>query len=115
MKKFKNVVLYILAAVFMIVAKGVKHVNTKSVERIVNKSTQVTEKIVHKTAANANWKLGGFQATRNITRSNAKTPSNIRTSSCIICNGTGRIRNSNGYIYSCSRCNGTGRIFIKSK
>ena len=71
MKKIKNVLLF-LVAVFIIVAKGVKHVNTKSVERIVNKSTQVTEKIVHETAANANWKLGGIQTVRSVTRSNAK-------------------------------------------
>lgn len=31
MKKIKNVLLYILVAVFIIVAKGVKHINTSIV------------------------------------------------------------------------------------
>lgn len=114
MKSILKGVMYVLFAILLIFAKGAKGLgeHTNGVERAINKSTQVTKKIVNKNISKPNWTLGGTHAVQSVTRSNARTTSQPRTFSCSRCNGSGLVYD-NGYTYRCSRCNGTGKIVIR--
>lgn len=112
MKKIFKGVLYVLLVVVLILGKGIKQIarHSNEFEHEVNKTTQVTKKMVNKALEKPNWTLGGVQATRSVSRINAQTHKNIQTYPCLRCNGTGRVMDSSRNAYYCSSCNGTGRI-----
>lgn len=112
MKKVFKGVLYVLLGVVLILGKGVKQTARHSnvFEHEINKSTQVTKKMVNKALEKPNWTLGGVQTTRSVSRIKAQTHKNIQTYPCLQCNGTGRVMDFSRNVYYCSSCNGTGRI-----
>ena len=118
MKNIMKGVMYVLFAILLSFAKGAKRLgeHTNVVERVVNKSTQVTKKIVNENLSKLNWKLGGVHAVQGVTRSNARTTSQPHTISCARCGGNGFVTYNDGYTYHtnrCSRCNGTGKMVIR--
>lgn len=114
----KSVVMVLFASCLMSancsgVIKAIEH-NTKSssitLERIVNKSTQMTKKGGNEVLKSANYQNGLGHAAMYATRGNAKTSSSTAQTptrspiSCPNCHELGWVVGADGTVFQCPRC-----------